>query len=930
MSVIQHYSNRSIKPFKSSEEYLYAMKEDLAEWLRDLYGISITVINFFEVLESGAVLCRHANNATRAAADFLRELGHQAPTAHLPTAGVTYVESAQPATFLARDNISNFINWCRQEMGIKDVLMFETDDLVLRKNEKNFVLCLLEVARRASRFGMAVPVLIQLEQEIEEEICEELHLPLGGVPKVRRARSQLSDFRDLDEMVQHLVSRCTCPAQFPMAKVSEGRYRAGDSSALIFVRILRSHVMVRVGGGWDTLEHYLDKHDPCRCTSLTHKQPRMTRLQHPSTPVHEVRTLPTAQHGDGGGAEPRLLVSRTQSPPPPVPWVTAGGGTRPWSARCPTRRPSPSPEPRARVAAGLRPPSPDRVRARSATPTPSRNLPREDKEECVHSASTRTGRKLTRQSPSPRLASSLPRPTQTSPAPQPETQRPSTPLVFQKTAGTITFQLQHNPASRITETWTKSQFTSKLRHGSASNTQNIEAESRVPSPIGMSRKGGLYSAGLSTPVRCYVPIRGSRPSARQPSTAVHLMEGAGRPLQVSNFIRTFSPTKQSRSKASEEHLLGVLTPAESGADVGLVDHPPSSYSSYGLLINSSITEGARRSRSQALQSSAKNPLIYPGRYGESLDNNCALIAPPELGRAEGVREISKRYFFTPPPISPEEEATLYRSLEHEILSNLKLLNTHTDDDSSLEGGQDGGGMGRAGDRFCTNDPVPCPSKPSCQNLPAAEDRAATDSNGRSSVVMDDLATGSFLLYPSDIQARTLELRAGNHQASKPGTENSMGCSVESTDLTETTQERQDFGVTNPSANRAPKVFTMAQYRDLTLKSSIPITPSSKLRRVLKRPERVPSIYKLKLRPRVRPRQDNRPERKPSRIPTPLFYRRGQPGRGSQREKRRDDTEAAPCCLDSSTKSKEDTPVSLPRAKMAAKETVGDQAKETWL
>jgi hypothetical protein len=23
--------------------------------------------------------------------------------------------------------------------------------------------------------------------------------------------------------------------------------------------------MVRVGGGWDTLHHYLDKHDPCRC-----------------------------------------------------------------------------------------------------------------------------------------------------------------------------------------------------------------------------------------------------------------------------------------------------------------------------------------------------------------------------------------------------------------------------------------------------------------------------------------------------------------------------------------------------------------------------------------------------------------------------------------------------------------------------------------
>ena len=22
--------------------------------------------------------------------------------------------------------------------------------------------------------------------------------------------------------------------------------------------------MVRVGGGWDTLEHYIEKHDPCR------------------------------------------------------------------------------------------------------------------------------------------------------------------------------------------------------------------------------------------------------------------------------------------------------------------------------------------------------------------------------------------------------------------------------------------------------------------------------------------------------------------------------------------------------------------------------------------------------------------------------------------------------------------------------------------
>lgn len=30
------------------------------------------------------------------------------------------------------------------------------------------------------------------------------------------------------------------------------------------VRILRSTVMVRVGGGWVALEEFLRKHDPCR------------------------------------------------------------------------------------------------------------------------------------------------------------------------------------------------------------------------------------------------------------------------------------------------------------------------------------------------------------------------------------------------------------------------------------------------------------------------------------------------------------------------------------------------------------------------------------------------------------------------------------------------------------------------------------------
>ncbi|NWI94840.1 GA2L2 protein, partial [Pitta sordida] len=306
---------RSIRPYGSSEQYLYAMKEDLAEWLKELYDLDIEVGTFVEVLETGAVLCSHANNITQVAEEFAHTCPDVARHLHLPTAGVTCNLTAQPGTFQARDNVSNFIQWCRKEMDIKDVLMFETEDLVLRKNEKNFVLCLLELARRASRFGMRAPTLVQMEEEIEEELRQDLDLPPTDLPRPPRKPRGLNN---LDQMVQHLVSRCTCPVQFPMIKISEGKYRVGDSDTLIFVRILREHVMVRVGGGWDTLEHYLDKHDPCRCTSLSHKQARKTRS--PQQQVqHEVRLCP-ASKAAARGPQHTLLVNRSQSPLPPVTW----------------------------------------------------------------------------------------------------------------------------------------------------------------------------------------------------------------------------------------------------------------------------------------------------------------------------------------------------------------------------------------------------------------------------------------------------------------------------------------------------------------------------------------------------------------------------------------------------------------------------------
>jgi len=55
--------------------------------------------------------------------------------------------------------------------GVMECVMFETEDLVCRKNEKHVILTLLEVARRGARLGMLAPMIVQFEQEIDREIA---------------------------------------------------------------------------------------------------------------------------------------------------------------------------------------------------------------------------------------------------------------------------------------------------------------------------------------------------------------------------------------------------------------------------------------------------------------------------------------------------------------------------------------------------------------------------------------------------------------------------------------------------------------------------------------------------------------------------------------------------------------------------------------
>ena len=47
---------------------------------------------------------------------------------------------------------------------------------------------------------------------------------------------------------------------------------SSSRSDFMSCQVMRKHVMVRVGGGWDTLERYFEKHDPCKITGRVIKK----------------------------------------------------------------------------------------------------------------------------------------------------------------------------------------------------------------------------------------------------------------------------------------------------------------------------------------------------------------------------------------------------------------------------------------------------------------------------------------------------------------------------------------------------------------------------------------------------------------------------------------------------------------------------------
>lgn len=124
--------------------------------------------------------------------------------------------------------------------------------------------------------------------------------PSRKSPTSPRSRIDNIKARQLDKKVKHVASEHNVSEY--VNQISEGKYCI--FGRVVFIRLLKEkHLMVRVGGGWDTLDHYLSHHSPTKI--LEFKRNDLTKTPNTS-PKHDPDTGETA--GTNNSSDEKYLV----------------------------------------------------------------------------------------------------------------------------------------------------------------------------------------------------------------------------------------------------------------------------------------------------------------------------------------------------------------------------------------------------------------------------------------------------------------------------------------------------------------------------------------------------------------------------------------------------------------------------------------------
>lgn len=189
-------------------ESLLPLMEDLADWLSKVLQEELKAENFIDYLDDGVLVCKLAQVIQKVAEDCNRE-GSKGVNV-LPPFTMKFHKNAKAGTFFARDNAAYFLQWCKQ-IGVQDSVMFESDGLVLHKQPREVVLCLLDVARIAATFGIEPPGLIKLEREIDDEVAEGEGIGKRNVhaKPIKEAKKASKGFT-IDQEVRYFITLYYC------------------------------------------------------------------------------------------------------------------------------------------------------------------------------------------------------------------------------------------------------------------------------------------------------------------------------------------------------------------------------------------------------------------------------------------------------------------------------------------------------------------------------------------------------------------------------------------------------------------------------------------------------------------------------------------------------------------------------------------------
>ena len=171
-------------------ETMEVIKADVCQWLCGLLKIKILPEEFLQAIDTGVLVCKLARLIQTAAKKAKK------PSVEIPMGTVHCNEKAAKESFAARDNTSNFLSWCRG-LGVEEAVMFESEGLVLHRDEKRVILCLLDVARFAEKVGIPPPQLVKMEKEIDmlETTKKGAHTRLDEKEKALREKVETMDHK---------------------------------------------------------------------------------------------------------------------------------------------------------------------------------------------------------------------------------------------------------------------------------------------------------------------------------------------------------------------------------------------------------------------------------------------------------------------------------------------------------------------------------------------------------------------------------------------------------------------------------------------------------------------------------------------------------------------------------------------------------------